>query len=140
MLLTIGELCRAARDKAGLTRLAAARMMGIDERTVRNLENQCKSYPTKSTRRAVEALYGWVPGSLGHLWDQRGRLAFGEVHDGMLPRTPFAKAGALIGDPEEDGQAPLAKAQDLTTKELLAELSFRVLMMENEQQHPGRDR
>lgn len=132
MLLTIGELCHNARDKAGLTRLAAARKMGIDERTVRNVENQCKSYPTRSTRRALEGLYGWVPGSLGHLWDERATLTFGEVTEGMLPKTPFASRGAVIGKPE-DIVPPLAKAQDLTTKELLAELSFRVLMMENNQ-------
>lgn len=135
MLLTIGELCREAREKTGMTRRVAARLIGVDERTMRNLESQHIRFPIKSTRHAIERTYGWAQGSLMNLWEQRGMLTFGDVTEEMLPKTPFAEGTEKLKDlfTPIDPQGPLAKARDLSTKELLAELTFRVMMMENRQ-------
>lgn len=120
-LMTIATLASEARQKTGETLNAAAQRMLINYQTLRSVE-QAERLPKRSTYRALERGYGWAEGSLMRLWDRRQETEFGSV-----------TAEQLLPDVGEI-DVPLSKARDLTTPELLAELSFRVLMMSRGQE------
>lgn len=114
--MTIGLLVSEARVKTGENLTTAANRLMINYQTLRSVE-QAERLPKKITYQCIERGYGWSEGSLMRLWDRRDKLVFGEVTvEDLLPSL-------------EEIDVPLMKARDLTTPELLAELSFRVLMM-----------
>lgn len=119
--MTIGLLVVEAREAKGWNRVMAAEKIGINYRTLQNVEHG-KRLPNKTTLAGIERGFGWYEGSLLEMWNRRSRIEFGTVHEYDLRPKP------------KDIPVPLAKASELTTEELLAELSFRVLVMSRQEQ------
>lgn len=119
--MTIGTLVTEAREKLGLNRKQASELIGLNYRTLQSVEHGIR-LPNRTTLAAIERAYEWAPGVLLELWDNRVNLEFGKVLGTDLRALP------------KHINVPLIKASDLTTEELLAELSFRVLMLSRDQQ------
>lgn len=119
--MTIGLLVVEAREARGWNRVMAAERIGVNYRTLQNVERGVR-LPFRTTLAGIERGLGWVEGSLTELWNNRKKLEFGSVHEYDLRPKP------------KDIPVPLAKASELTTEELLAELSFRVLVMSRHEQ------
>lgn len=115
-LLTIGQMVVDARDAEGWTRAVAAERIGLNYRTLQDVERG-RRLPNKTTLAGIEKAYGWSSGALLRLWEDRKNLEFGSAHISDLRLHP------------SEIPVPLVKAQDLSTEELLAELSFRVLVL-----------
>ena len=119
--MTIGLLVIEARVARGRHRVKASNEIGINYKTLQSVEHG-KRLPNKVTLTGIERGFGWSEGSLTEIWMNRQNLEFGSV-----------KAYDLRPKPS-DIPVPLAKASELTTEELLAELSFRVLVMSRHEQ------
>jgi DNA-binding XRE family transcriptional regulator len=125
-LMTIGLLVIESREAAGWTRAVAAERIGLNYRTLQDVEKG-KRLPNKTTLQGIEKTYGWSQGSLLRLWEDRKNVEFGATHHTDLRLSPA------------EIEVPLAKARELTTEELIAEISFRVLVMsraEQKEDHP----
>lgn len=120
-LITIGLLVIEGRDAQGWTRAVAAERIGLNYRTLQDVERG-KRLPNKTTLQGIEKCYGWSEGSLLRLWEDRKAKEFGITHQADLRLSPA------------EIEVPLAKARELSTEELLAELSFRVLVMSRAEQ------
>lgn len=120
-MLTIGMLVVEAREKLGETRKYAADKIGLNYRTLESVERG-ERLPNKTTLAAIERAYDWSLGSLMNLWDNRSNLEFGRIVQADLRIKPH------------EIPVPVVRARDLSTEELLAELSFRVLMLSRDQQ------
>jgi len=120
-LLTIGMLVVEVREKLGENRVQSAERVGVNYRTLQNVENGHR-LPNRTTLAAIERAYGWSEGSLLGVWENRHNLEFGSVHPVDLQLKPW------------EMKVPMVKASELTTEELLAELSFRVLVMSRAEQ------
>jgi transcriptional regulator with XRE-family HTH domain len=121
-MLTIGLLVVEARERLGYNRKISADKIGLNYRTLSDVERG-ERLPNKSTLAAIERAYAWSEGSLLRLWENRKQLVFGNVTIEDLRVKPH------------EIEVPLAKASELSTEELLAELNFRVMMMSRGQQH-----
>jgi len=119
-MLTIGMLVVEAREKLGENRKYAADKIGLNYRTLESVERG-ERLPNKTTLAGIERAYGWSLGSLMNLWDNRQNLDFGSVTLADLRIKPH------------EIEVPVLSARDLSTEELLAELSFRVLMLSRDQ-------
>lgn len=115
-LVTIGQMVVDARDAEGWTRAVAAERIGLNYRTLQDVEKG-KRLPNKTTLAGIEKAYGWSAGALLRLWEDRKNIEFGNTHISDLRLHP------------SEIPVPMLKAKDLTTEELLAELSFRVLVL-----------
>lgn len=121
-MLTIGLLVVEARERLGYNRKVAADRVGLNYRTLSDVERG-ERLPNKSTLSAIERTYAWSEGALLRLWDNRKQIPFGSLTIEDLRVKPH------------EIEVPLAKASELSTEELLAELNFRVMMMSRGQQH-----
>lgn len=120
-LMTIGHLVIEAREALALNRVLAAEKIGVNYRTLQNVERG-ERLPNRTTLAAIERAYGWSEGSLLGIWDRRASIEFGSTHPVDLRLSPSEIA------------VPLAKARELTTEELLAEINFRVMVMSRTEQ------
>jgi DNA-binding XRE family transcriptional regulator len=120
-LMTLGLLVVETRTKLGENRVQTSERIGLNYRTLQDVEKGHR-LPNKSTLGAIERAFGWSEGSLLGIWENRRSLEFGSVHPVDLQLKPW------------EIQVPMAKASELTTEELLAELSFRVLVMSRAEQ------
>lgn len=121
-LLTIGILVTEAREHEGWQRTVAAERIGINYRTLQDVERG-KRLPNKTTLAGIERGYGWSEGALLRLWENRKNLEFGATRLADLRLHP------------SEIPVPLVKASHLTTEELLAELSFRVLVLSRHEEN-----
>jgi DNA-binding XRE family transcriptional regulator len=115
--MTIGMLVTEAREASGRNREDTAQRLGLASITLRRVENGDPI--AKSTLMALERGFDWRQGSLTELWERRRSIPFGQVTSDYV-KAPEAPAAVK----------PVARAAELTTAELMAELSFRFLMME----------
>lgn len=128
--MTLGILATDAREARGWNRNQAARLMGVTHQTLSNVEAGGPRPPGRNTRESIERVYGWRRGCIQELWDNHEGLEFGSITAGFVspgrlrPATPTAPAVLTL--------TPVAKAADLTTAELMAELSFRILIMDQD--------
>jgi DNA-binding XRE family transcriptional regulator len=120
-LLTLGLLVIEVRERDRDNRVQAAEKIGLNYKTLQDVEKGHR-LPNRSTLSAIERAYGWSEGSLLGIWEKRRSLEFGSVHAVDLRLKP------------SEIPVPLAKASELSTEELLAELSFRVLVMSRQEQ------
>jgi len=105
----MGEVVREARLARGRDKKTAAKEMGLNDGTLNLIETGRNAKPpTPRTQRAIELYYGWRPGALAEVWDQRRQIRHLSV-DMLLP-------------------AGLPTAAHLSDSDLIAELQFRLLM------------
>lgn len=109
MLQAVGDVVREARDAKGRDKKTAAKEMGINDGTLNLIESGRNTKPpTPRTQRAIELYYGWRPGSLTEVWDERRQIRHLSA-DMLLPTG-------------------LPTAAHLSDSDLIAELQFRLLM------------
>lgn len=121
-LITLGALLRQAREDAGQSRREAAEIAGIAAGTLSGFELG-QRLPNKGTLMAIESAYGWRLGSIAEIWEVRHGLDAESITPALLAPTPVKPPA-----PKSITLTRAWAAADLTDAELLAELSFRVLM------------
>lgn len=136
-LKTIGKLVREARENLGLNRNAAAMRCGIQHQTLTKVEEAARPASPR-VQRGIERGLNLREGSLHELWENRVLLKYGTINGGFVAarRAPVHEPAPTPANAPVLKLAPVTRAADLTTAELMAELSFRILILG---QHQGDD-
>lgn len=119
-LQIMGYMATQARLPTGRPRKTAAIQMGVSPGTLSRFERGLNEgngvRPKMSTLRAIELAYGWRPGVLVEIWDNRRFLSPDDITEEMLlPK-------------DNPVQARIQEAHHLTDEQLMAELQYRFLM------------
>lgn len=94
---TLGERLAARRQRLGLSRLAAARQLGVNRKTWAAWESN-ESTPADRHHHVIEEFCGWTPGSVAAVLAGRAPTPAGQ---GLASVTTLHPGAPPLGDDDE---------------------------------------